>query len=133
MSAAPDPDTLAQLALQDLQNGQVAAAESKCLQALAVKGRHPRALSVLGVILHSRGRDEDAVRVFNALTQFEPNDARHWENLGAALRPTKRYDSALAAYDEEQRDRIPSGAVVVEPYPWMSGSRSACSCSGFSA
>ena len=99
MSAAPDPDTLAQLALQDLQNGQVAAAESKCLQALAVKGRHPRALSVLGVILHSRGRDEDAVRVFNALTQFEPNDARHWENLGAALRPTKRYDAALAAYD----------------------------------
>jgi len=75
VSAAPDPDTLAQLALQDLQNGQVAAAESKCLQALAVKGRHPRALSVLGVILHSRGRDEDAVRVFNALTQFEPTPA----------------------------------------------------------
>ncbi len=99
MSAAPDPDTLAQLALQDLQNGQVAAAESKCLQALAVNGRHPRALSVLGVILHSRGRDEDAVRVFNALTQFEPDDAQHWENLGAALRPTKRYDAALAAYD----------------------------------
>jgi Flp pilus assembly protein TadD len=98
VSAAGDPDTLAHLALEDLHGNRAAAAESKCLQALSLDRRHPGALSVLGMLLHSQGRDEDAVRVFNALAQFEPGNAEHWGNLGAALRPTKRYDEALAAY-----------------------------------
>jgi tetratricopeptide (TPR) repeat protein len=95
----PDPDTLAQLALQDMQNNEADAAQAKCLQALNANRQHPLALTVLGLILHSRARHEDAVRVFNALTLLEPNNAEHWTNLGTALRPTRRYDQALAAHN----------------------------------
>jgi len=95
----PDPDALAQLALLDLQNNQVAAAEAKGLRALSANRDHPVALTVIGLILHSRARHDDAVRVFNALTLLEPHQAAHWTNLGTALRPTGRYDEALAAHD----------------------------------
>jgi Flp pilus assembly protein TadD len=97
VQAVPDPDTLAHLALQDLQKSCLAAAESKCLQALSVDRQHPLTLTVLGTILHVQGRHEDAVRVFTALTLLQPNETAHWENLGAALRPTRRHDEALAA------------------------------------
>jgi tetratricopeptide (TPR) repeat protein len=82
-----------------MQNNQVDAAQAKCLQALNANRQHPLALTVLGLILHSRARHDDAVRVFNALTLLEPNNAEHWSNLGTALRPTRRYDQALAAHN----------------------------------
>src|SRR5439155_139530 len=99
MSAAYDPGKLAELAARDLQHHQIAAAESKCLRALSTHREHRGALNVLGMVLHAQGRHEDAVRVFNALTQFEPRNAQYWGNLGTALRPTRRYDAALEAYD----------------------------------
>ena len=99
MSAAYDPDTLAELAARDLQDQRIAEAESKCLRALSTDRHHRGALNVLGMVLHAQGRHEDAVRVFNALTQFEPRNAQYWGNLGTALRPTRRYDAALEAYD----------------------------------
>ena len=99
MSAAYDPDTLAELAARDLQNRRIAEAESKCLRALSADRQHRGALNVLGMVLHAQGRHEDAVRVFHALTQFEPRNAQYWGNLGTALRPTRRYEAALEAYD----------------------------------
>jgi membrane associated rhomboid family serine protease len=38
----------------------------------------------------------------------------------AAPDDTARAEAALAAYDEERRDRVPV-ATAAEPYPWMSG------------
>jgi tetratricopeptide (TPR) repeat protein len=99
LSLPDSPNTLAELAARDLQENRLAAAEAKCLRALATERQHRGALSVLGMVLHAQGRHEDAVRVFNALTQFEPGNAGHWSNLATALRPTRRYDAALAAYD----------------------------------
>jgi len=99
VSAAYDPGKLAELAARDLQNHQIAEAESKCLRALSTDRQHRGALNVLGMVLHAQGRHEDAVRVFNALTLFEPRGAEYWGNLGTALRPTRRYDAALEAYD----------------------------------
>lgn len=99
MSAAYDPDTLAELAARDLQNRLIAEAESKCLRALSTNRQHRGALNVLGMVLHAQGRHEDAVRVFHALTTFEPHNADYWGNLGTALRPTRRYEAALQAYD----------------------------------
>jgi len=98
VSAVSNPDTLAQLALQDLQSDRLEAAEAKCLRALSADRQHVQALSILGLVLHARGRHEDAIRIFNALTLQEPNKAEHWTNLGTALRPTRRYGQALAAY-----------------------------------
>ena len=112
MSTAPDPDTLAQLALQDLQNNQLAAAEAKCLRALSADRQHPGALTLLGLILHSRSRHNDAIRVFNALTLLQPNNPEHWTNLGTALRPTRRYDQALAAHSRAMQLGAVSGALL---------------------
>ena len=99
MSAAYDPDRLAELAARDLENRLIEEAESKCLRALSIERQHRGALNVLGMVLHAQGRHEEAVRVFHALTTFEPHNADYWGNLGTALRPTRRYEAALQAYD----------------------------------
>jgi len=99
MLSPSDPELLLQLAQQDLAGDQLAAAQQKCLQVLGAHHHHPGALEILGTVLGSQARYEDAVRVFNALTLLQPAVARHWEHLGTVLRPTKRYDQALAAFD----------------------------------
>jgi len=52
------------------------------------------------------------VRVFNALTLQEPTVAGHWQNLGAALRPIKRYAQALAAFEKALQLAPPSAALL---------------------
>jgi tetratricopeptide (TPR) repeat protein len=97
MSAA-DLDTLARLAEEDLQKDNVAAAEAKCLRALAIDREHEDSLTVLGMVLQAQQRHDDAIRVFNSLALKHPDSARHWENLGTANRGAKRYDAALIAF-----------------------------------
>jgi tetratricopeptide (TPR) repeat protein len=99
LSVPADPTELARLAARDLQENRIAAAEAKCLLALSADRQHRGALNVLGMVLHAQGRHEDAVRVFHALTQYQPHDAGYWGNLATALRATGRYDAALEAYD----------------------------------
>ena len=99
MSLPEDPEALLSLAQQDLAAGNLDAAQAKCLQVLGTHHHHPGALELLGTVLHSQGRYEDAVRVFNALTLMQPSVALHWQNLGSVLRQTKRYAPALAAFE----------------------------------
>jgi tetratricopeptide (TPR) repeat protein len=112
MPSPADPELLLELARQDLASGQLAGAEAKCLQVLGARHHHPVALQVLGQVLHSQGRHEDAVRVFNALALQEPTVAGHWQNLGAALRPIKRYAEALAAFEKALQLEPPSAALL---------------------
>src|ERR1700731_3311286 len=112
MPPPSDPELLLELARQDLASGQFAAAEVKCLQVLGAHHHHPGALQVLGQVLHLQGRHEDAVRVFNALTLMEPAVAGHWQNLGSAIRPTKRYAQAIAAYERALQLAPPSAALL---------------------
>lgn len=112
MVSPSDPDLLLQLAQQDLAANRLAAAQQKCLQVLGAHHHHPGALEVLGTVLSSQARDEDAVRVFNALTLLQPTVARHWEHLGTVLRPTKRYDQALAAFERALRLASPTPGVL---------------------
>jgi tetratricopeptide (TPR) repeat protein len=100
------------LARQDLSGGQLASAQEKCLQVLAAHHHHPGALEVLGEALCGQGRNEDAVRVFNALTLMQPTVAGHWQNLGTALRPTRRYAQALAAFERALRLGPPSADLL---------------------
>ncbi len=99
MMAAADPEILVRLACQDLEKNDHAAAESKALSALEANREHAGAWTVLGIVLNSKGRHEDAIRVFNSLILKDPSSADHWANLGAALRDAKRLDEALAAYE----------------------------------
>ncbi|MBS0364470.1 MAG: sulfotransferase [Proteobacteria bacterium] len=112
MLSSADPELLLQLAQQDLASGQPGAAQEKCLQVLAAHQHHPGALEVLGTVLSSQGRHEDAVRVFNALTLLEPTVARHWEHLGTVLRPTNRYEQALAAFEQALKLAPPTPGVL---------------------
>jgi tetratricopeptide (TPR) repeat protein len=109
---ASDPELLLELARQDLAIEQLAAAEAKCLQVLGAHHHHPGALQVLGRVLYSQGRHEDAVRVFNALTLMEPTVAGHWQNLATALRPTKRHAPAIAAFERALQLAPPSAALL---------------------
>jgi tetratricopeptide (TPR) repeat protein len=107
-----NPAALVDLARQDLTSNQIAAAQEKCLQVLAVHHHHPGALEVLGTILHSQGRYEEAVRVFNALTLMQPTVAAHWQNLGAVLRPAGRQAQSLAAFDRALRLGPPTAGLL---------------------
>ena len=110
--SAFEPEALLQMAQQDLTHGQLDAAQAKCMRILSSQPRHPGALSMLGNVLYSQGRVEEAVRVFNALTVMEPTVAGHWQNLGTALRPTRRYDQAIAAFDRALRLAPPSASLL---------------------
>ena len=103
MSSQPNPAALVDLARQDLASGQMAAAQEKCLRVLGAHHHHPGALEVLGTILNSQGRYEEAVRIFNALTLMHPTVAAHWQNLGTVLRPTGRQAQSLAAFERALR------------------------------
>jgi tetratricopeptide (TPR) repeat protein len=112
MSSPSDPELLIRLARQDLASDQLAAAQAKCLAVLGAHHHHPGALEVLGEILCSQGRHEEAVRVFNALTLMQPTVARHWQNLGTVLRPTRQYAQALAAFERALQLGPPSAGLL---------------------
>ena len=107
-----DPEVLLEFARQDLASGQLAAAEAKCLQVLGVQRHHSGALTLLGQVLYSQGRYDEAVRIFNALALMQPTVAEHWRNLGTALRPTRQYDLAIAAFDRALRLAPPTAALL---------------------
>jgi tetratricopeptide (TPR) repeat protein len=112
VSFPSDPQALVELARQDLSTGRVEAAQEKCLRVLGAHRHHPGALDVLGTILGSQGRYEEAVRVFNALTLMQPTVAAHWQNLGTALRPTGRPEQSLAAFERALRLGPPTAGLL---------------------
>ncbi len=112
MSVRDNPEPLLELARADLAGERLAEAEAKCLEVLSAHHHHPDALGVLGQVLYARGKHEEAVRVFNALTVMQPSVPEHWRNLGTALRPTRRHDEAIAAFDRALRLAPPSAALL---------------------
>jgi tetratricopeptide (TPR) repeat protein len=112
VSLPSNPAALVDLARQDLASGQIAAAQEKCLRVLGVHHHHPGALEVLGAILNSQGRYEEAVRVFNALTLEQPTVAAHWQNLGTVLRPAGRQAQSLAAFERALRLGPPTAGLL---------------------
>jgi tetratricopeptide (TPR) repeat protein len=112
VSLPSNPAALVDLARQDLASGQMAAAQEKCLQVLGAHQHHPGALEVLGEILCSQGRHEEAVRVFNALTLMQPTVAAHWQNLGTVLRPAGRHAQSLAAFERALRLGPPTAGLL---------------------
>lgn len=109
---APDSATLLDLARQDLAGGQIAAAQEKCLAVLDAHQHHPAALEVLGTILGSEGRYEEAARVFNALTLMQPTVAAHWQGLATVLRPIGRQAQSLAAFERALQLGPPTAGLL---------------------
>jgi tetratricopeptide (TPR) repeat protein len=107
-----DPTVLLNLAQRYLADGQLAAAQEKCLQILDAHHHHPGALEVLGAILGSQGRPAEAVRVFNALTVQQPTVSGHWQNLGAMLRAAGQRAQSLAAFERALRLDGPNAGLL---------------------
>jgi tetratricopeptide (TPR) repeat protein len=107
-----NPAALVDLARRDLAGGQIGAAQDKCLRVLDAHHHHPGALEVLGTILSSQGRYEEAVRVFNALTLMQPAVAAHWQNLATVLRPTGQQAQSLAAFERALRLAPPNAGLL---------------------
>jgi len=78
--------------------GDMAAAELRCRQALALAPRHSGGQMLLGLVLHLEGRYSEAEEVFGELALQEPTQPEHWINLGNARRGAKRYPEALTAF-----------------------------------
>jgi tetratricopeptide (TPR) repeat protein len=112
VAGSNNPEQLLALARADLAGGRLAEAEARCLEVLSAYHHHAGALGVLGQVLYARGRHEDAVRIFNALTVMQPDVPEHWQNLGTALRPTRRHDQAIAAFDRALRLAPPSPTLL---------------------
>lgn len=110
--SSSDHEVLVALARQDLAADQLGGAQEKCLRVLDRHKHHPGALEVLGTVLGSQGRYEEAVRVFNALTLMQPAVAIHWQNLGTALRPTGRPAESLAAFERALRLGPPTAGLL---------------------
>lgn len=107
-----DPNGLLDLARQDLSAGELQAAQEKCLRVLGVRQHHPRALGLLGEVLFAQGRNEEAARVFHALTLTEPTVALHWEHFGTVLRATGRPDQAAAAFEKALKLAPPTPGLL---------------------
>jgi tetratricopeptide (TPR) repeat protein len=78
--------------------GNMAAAELRCRQALALAPRHAGGQMLLGVVLHLEGRFTEAEEVFGELALQDPTQPEHWINLGNARRGARRYTDALTAF-----------------------------------
>jgi tetratricopeptide (TPR) repeat protein len=78
--------------------GNPAAAELRCRQALALVPRHRDGMFLLGMVLHFEARYAEAEEIFAELALLEPREPLHWINLGTARRGGKRYAEALTAF-----------------------------------
>lgn len=87
--ANPDPPSLRD-ALQCLQSGQAARAETLARQALAVGPDDARWLSVHALALSALARNAEALPLYERLASQQPQVAAHWSNLGNCLCELRR-------------------------------------------
>jgi tetratricopeptide (TPR) repeat protein len=107
-----NPAVLLDLARQDLAGDRTEAAQEKCLRILDAHHHHPGALELLGTIMNTQGRYEDAVRIFNALALMQPAVAAHWQSLGTVLRPAGQHAQSLAAFERALQLGPPTAGLL---------------------
>jgi Flp pilus assembly protein TadD len=93
-----DIDTILQRAAALYGDGEPLLAETECRRALTLNPKHPGALTALGFLLHQASRFGEAEETYTTLTDLEPQNWRHWMNLGTARRGLADIDGALRAY-----------------------------------
>jgi len=93
------------LAVQHLQAGRLAEAETLYRQVLAAQPDHPHALHHLGIIAHQSGRSDLAVDWIRRVTTMVPEDPAAHFNLGEAHRALGQLDEAMASFRQALRLR----------------------------
>jgi tetratricopeptide (TPR) repeat protein len=79
--------------------GRLAEAERAYRAVLALEAAHADALAQLGLILHARGRHQEAADHLAASVKVNPRNAVTWSNYGMVLAALERHDQALVAYE----------------------------------
>ncbi|QCG93004.1 tetratricopeptide repeat protein (plasmid) [Azospirillum sp. TSA2s] len=87
-----------QLAVDHHRAGRLTEAGDLYRRILAVDGRNPQALHLLGVIERHRGNGEGAITLIGQAVAIMPDFAEARANLGNAYRSVGRIDEAAAAY-----------------------------------
>jgi predicted Zn-dependent protease len=92
-----DATTLLNAALERHRAGDVEAAARFYDQVLALQPDNVDALNLLGLTLHQRGRDADAVAPLERAVALQPAFAGAWLHLGTVLRRVNRPQDAARA------------------------------------
>ncbi|MEP7182938.1 MAG: tetratricopeptide repeat protein [Betaproteobacteria bacterium] len=111
----PTPATLAERlddAIVRHRQGDLADAERRYREILALDPAQPDALHLLGVVLHQTGRHEAAVDLIRRALAIVPDDANAHSNLGLALRRLGRPVEALASFDRALALRPAHGGTL---------------------
>lgn len=96
LHAPGNPDILCNMALACWQSGDGAAAESLLRQALATHPTHAQSLEILGNVLTTQGRVDEAVALLRRAESAAPDNPSIRVNLALALRQGGRSGEALA-------------------------------------
>ena len=100
MSGQPSKLALAlNRAITSYQAGQLGEAEQICQKIIAKKSNFFDAHHVLGIILASQGKNDQALTSYNRALAVQPNHADTLSNRGNVLAGLRRFDEALASYN----------------------------------
>ena len=103
LSLAPDnADTMHLMGMVCLEANEAENAVDWVTRATA-KDPKPAYLATLGLALSSLGRNDDALKAFDAALQRQPNDAQLWWQKGNALLAMGRAADALASFEHTRR------------------------------
>ena len=97
MSEAASPFAPA-TAFAALQAGRFAVVEAMARTQLARAPGDAAALTLLGMSLQLQQRSAEAVPPYRRLTELQPGDSAHWNNLANALRESDQLEAAKAAF-----------------------------------
>jgi len=92
--------TLLNLGLNLQKQGKLQEARSVYEQVLIIQPQQFDALHLLGVICFQEKNSEDAIKLILKATEFNPNDASAYSNLGAAYADRNLPEKALECYEK---------------------------------
>lgn len=104
--APDDPDLLSVYAERLVAQGDTAAAEAALTRAVVKSPFHQRARRLLGELLRSSGRPQDAVEVYQQMLRIQPDDAETHFAIGSLMLETD--PNAALPYLEEACRLAPS-------------------------
>ncbi|MCA3017249.1 MAG: tetratricopeptide repeat protein [Rhodocyclaceae bacterium] len=81
-------------------SGNLAAAEELCSRLIANRPRNAGALHLLGVILHLRGRQQDAIKLLQQAIEADPKNASYLVTLGGNFAIAGQMDKATACFQK---------------------------------
>src|SRR5438094_4157322 len=85
-------------AVQAHRAGNLAEAEKRYKQILAVDPRHVDALRLLGLVAQAVGKNDVAVELIRQALKFHPRSAEAWNDLAGVYTETGKSAEALEAF-----------------------------------